>query len=109
MRNSFFENSNGVSIALMEGEQATLSGNSIEGNDGPGIIASCMKGLSIVDNCKRRTLFARSTSDFPESSRRLSQISRTTTARSRTYSRARMHSRHGQPAAGTLPSRPMWC
>lgn len=50
VRNSFFENSNGVGIALMGGEQATLSGNSIEGNDGPGIIASCMKGLSIQNN-----------------------------------------------------------
>eukprot|EP01052_Picozoa_sp_SAG31_P003315 SAG31_NODE_126_length_23665_cov_6.178987_10_plen_394_part_00 len=50
MTNSFFENSNGVGIALMEGEQATLSGNSIEGTDGPGIIASCIKGLSIMNN-----------------------------------------------------------
>jgi hypothetical protein len=50
VRNSFFENSNGVGIVLMDGEQATLSGNSIEGTDGPAIIASCMKGLSILNN-----------------------------------------------------------
>jgi hypothetical protein len=50
VRNSFFDNSNGVGMVLEEGEQATLSGNAIEGNDGPGIIASCMKGLSILNN-----------------------------------------------------------
>jgi hypothetical protein len=47
---SAFEQNMGTALGIMEGEQMTVQGCTIEGNGGPGIVVASARGLLITGN-----------------------------------------------------------